>query len=197
MQIITGQITQADQPGPPTGSYQIRYQNITITDQQGQQLHGRIGSKQGYVQGAQVTVQVEQKQNQQGPYNYFKKYDPQYVGQQQGQGQPQGQQQQPQQQYQQPQQQYQQPAVASEQEIENRIMRGCTLKAVLSAGQEILPFEFGAFLQAGVRFIETGQWVDPSNKGGQPVADARNAQPPTGVDGQPIQDPIDTQGEWG
>ena len=85
MQIITGAITAASQPSPPQGTYGVMYQDITITDQSGQTISGRIGSKQGYATGATVQVTVEQKQGQQGPYYYFKKYNPIYPqhGQQQ------------------------------------------------------------------------------------------------------------------
>ena len=86
---ITGTITQAGPASAPTGQYNVRYQDVTITDDQnGKQWYGRIGSKQGYQQGAQLTVTVEIKEGQEGTYNYFKKFNPQY-GSQQGQQAPQ------------------------------------------------------------------------------------------------------------
>ena len=79
--IISGTITQAGQPSAPTGQFQVMYQDVTITDQQGHEWHGRIGSKQGYQAGAPISVTVEQKPGDSGPYNYFRKYNPQYPSQ--------------------------------------------------------------------------------------------------------------------
>ena len=56
----------------------IHYQDIQITDAQGQQHVGNIGTKAGYAVGSQIQVTVEQ--GQQG--NKFKKYNPQYDNQQ-------------------------------------------------------------------------------------------------------------------
>ncbi len=82
--IISGTITQAGQASAPSGQFNVRYQDIEITDQQGNKKVGRIGSKQGYATGVQIQVTTEQKtdtQTQQ-PYVYFKKYNPQYAQQQ-------------------------------------------------------------------------------------------------------------------
>jgi len=76
--IINGTVTSAGQASPPQGQYGVRYQDVTITDQQGYEHHGRIGSKQGYDVGTPIQVTVVEKQGQDGPYNYFKKYNPQY-----------------------------------------------------------------------------------------------------------------------
>jgi hypothetical protein len=79
---ITGTITQVGPASAPSGQYQVRYQDVTITDDQnGKQWYGRIGSKQGYQGGEQVAVTVEVKQGQDGTYNYFKKFNPQYAPQ--------------------------------------------------------------------------------------------------------------------
>lgn len=89
MQVINGTITTASQPGAPQGIHNVIFQDVTITDQSGQAFTGRIGSKQGYAIGAAVQVTVEQKPGQNGPYNYFKRYNPQYAPQG-NQGVPQG-----------------------------------------------------------------------------------------------------------
>lgn len=81
MVTIIGTITQAGPASNPTGQYQVRYQDVTITDQQGHEWHGRIGSKQGYQAGAPISVTVEQKPGDSGPYNYFRRYNPQYPNQ--------------------------------------------------------------------------------------------------------------------
>ena len=79
---ITGTITQVGPASAPTGQHKVRYQDVTITDDQnGKQWYGRIGSKQGYQGGEVVTVTVEVKQGQDGTYNYFKKFNPQYASQ--------------------------------------------------------------------------------------------------------------------
>ena len=76
--IINGTITQAGQPSDPSGQFQVRYQDIIITDQAGQEWPGRIGSRQGYQVGAPINVTVEEKQGESGTYNYFRKYNPRY-----------------------------------------------------------------------------------------------------------------------
>lgn len=82
--IISGTISQAGPPSEPTGQWAVRYQDVTITDNTGQIWAGRIGSKMGYSLNTPIQVTVEQKQGNDGPYNYFKKYNPQYQqGQQQ------------------------------------------------------------------------------------------------------------------
>jgi len=79
MNVIKGNITQATPPEAPTGQYAIRYQNITITDAMGTTYQGRIGSKQGYGIGAYIEVTAEKKENKQGSYLYFRKYNPQFA----------------------------------------------------------------------------------------------------------------------
>ncbi len=76
--IISGEITQANQPSDPSGQFSVRYQDITITDNDGQEHYGRIGSKQGYAVGTPIQVTVEQKPGSEGVYNYFRKYNPKY-----------------------------------------------------------------------------------------------------------------------
>jgi len=102
---IKGTITQTGPVSEPKGQYAVRYQDITISAQDGDYF-GTIGSKNGYNIGAPLEVNIENKTDQNNkPYNYFKRVDP---NQQKYQNQ--GQQQQrpvPQEQYQQPAQQQQ------------------------------------------------------------------------------------------
>jgi hypothetical protein len=79
--IISGTITNASVASEPQGVYGVRYQDVVIQAQDGTEHVGRIGSKQGYAVGTQVQVTAEQKQSTQGPYLYFKKYNPQYAQQ--------------------------------------------------------------------------------------------------------------------
>lgn len=79
---ITGTITDAGQASAPSGQHQVRYQDIVITEPTGKKWYGRIGSKQGYQAGTAISVTVEIKEGESGPYNYFRKYNPQYQGQQ-------------------------------------------------------------------------------------------------------------------
>jgi hypothetical protein len=79
--IITGTITLVGQASEPSGQYNVRYQEITIVDQAGKSWYGRIGSKQGYQVNTPISVTVEVKPGEQGEYNYFRKYNPQYGGQ--------------------------------------------------------------------------------------------------------------------
>lgn len=80
--IIQGTITQASQPTAPQGQYAVKYQDIAITDPTGKEWYGRIGSKQGYQTNTPISVIVEIKDGQDGtPYNYFRKYNPQYPNQ--------------------------------------------------------------------------------------------------------------------
>ncbi len=81
--IITGTIKQANQASAPSGQYNVRYQDIIITDQAGNDWPGRIGSKQGYQVNTPISVTVETKQGDSGPYSYFRKYNPQYPATQQ------------------------------------------------------------------------------------------------------------------
>ncbi len=81
MKVINGTIINAGVPSDPTGTYAVRYQDITIIGASGKTCVGRIGSKNGYNVGDQVEVSVEEKNGQKGPYNYFKKHNPQYDGQ--------------------------------------------------------------------------------------------------------------------
>ena len=78
---ITGTITQVSQASEPSGQYQVRYQDITITDPNGREYVGRIGSKAGYQVNTPISVTVEVKQGDSGEYNYFRKYNPQYADQ--------------------------------------------------------------------------------------------------------------------
>lgn len=89
---ITGTITAVGPASAPTGQYNVRYQDVTIADQSGKEWYGRIGSKQGYQGGEQVAVTVEVKQGQDGTYNYFKKFNPQFGSQNAPQAPQQGQQ---------------------------------------------------------------------------------------------------------
>lgn len=75
---ISGTISNA-QPVDSGDNMNNKYQWITIQTPSGS-VTGRIGSKQGYVAGGQISVMVEQKQGDSGPYNYFKKFNPQYGG---------------------------------------------------------------------------------------------------------------------
>lgn len=77
--IITGTITQAGQASEPSGQFSVRYQDITITDPNGKEWYGRIGSKQGYQENTPISVTVEVKQGESGEYNYFRKHNPQYA----------------------------------------------------------------------------------------------------------------------
>ncbi len=86
--IITGTITQASQPSEPTGIHQVLYQDVIIADQNGAEWPGRIGSKQGYQTNTPISVTVEEKQGDNGLYNYFRKYNPQYPKGQQAAPQP-------------------------------------------------------------------------------------------------------------
>lgn len=80
--IINGTITQVGQPSEPSGQYQVRYQDIIITDQKGGEWPGRIGSKRGYQVNTPISVTVEDKDDGEGgTYNYFRKYNPQYPDQ--------------------------------------------------------------------------------------------------------------------
>jgi len=76
--VISGTITQAGPASAPSGQYQVVYQDIVITDQHGGVWPGRIGSKQGYQPNTPISFTVERKQGDNGPYNYFRKYNPQY-----------------------------------------------------------------------------------------------------------------------
>lgn len=81
MATINGTITEVGQPSEPSGQFQVRYQDITITDELGKQWYGRIGSKQGYQANTPIVVTVEEKDGQDGKYNYFRKFNPQYGSQ--------------------------------------------------------------------------------------------------------------------
>ncbi len=76
---ITGTITNVGQASEPTGNYQVRYQDIVITDPNGREYVGRIGSKAGYQVNTPISVTVEVKQGDSGEYNYFRKYNPEYA----------------------------------------------------------------------------------------------------------------------
>lgn len=78
---ISGTISNA-QPIDSEDRNNNKYQWITIEAPNGEQITGRIGSKQGYGVGGQIRVTVEQRQKQDGSgsYNYFKKFNPQYGG---------------------------------------------------------------------------------------------------------------------
>lgn len=81
--VITGTITEASQPSAPSGQFNVMYQDVVITDNAGRKYYGRIGSKQGYQINTPISVTVEQKTDNDGqPYDYFRKYNPQYQGQQ-------------------------------------------------------------------------------------------------------------------
>lgn len=73
---ISGTISEA-QPVDSGDNMGNKYQWITIQTPTGSVV-GRIGSKQGYAAGGQISVTVEQKQGDAGSYNYFKKFNPQY-----------------------------------------------------------------------------------------------------------------------
>ena len=77
---ITGTITNVGQASEPTGIHCIRYQDIVITDPNGREYVGRIGSKAGYQVNTPISVTVEVKQGDTGEYNYFRKFNPQYQG---------------------------------------------------------------------------------------------------------------------
>jgi len=73
---ISGTITIAE-PVDSTDQMSNKYQWITIDGPNGP-IRGRIGSKQGYQANTPINVTVESKQGQEGQYNYFKRYNPQY-----------------------------------------------------------------------------------------------------------------------
>lgn len=83
--MLTGTIQNVEPPDS-SDNYGNQYQFITITDANQQPNRGRIGAKIPYTSqdiGKQISVNVEQKQSQKGPYLYFKKpQDNQYQGQQ-------------------------------------------------------------------------------------------------------------------
>lgn len=78
---VNGTITEASPPSAPSGQYNVRYQDITITDELGKAWYGRIGSRQGYQANTPIVVTVEEKDGQDGKYNYFRKLNPQYGSQ--------------------------------------------------------------------------------------------------------------------
>ena len=80
--IINGTITKV-QPVDSTDQNNTQYQWVVIASQAGVETTGRIGSKQGYQAGMPINVTVEQKQGNDGVYNYFKKFNPQYGSPQQ------------------------------------------------------------------------------------------------------------------
>ena len=166
-------ITWVGQPSEPTGQYKIIYQDITITDQQGKEWYGRIGSKQGYQDNTSISVTVEEKQGQDGPYNYFRKYDPQYpdrAAPQQAQisqkgsfdatGKYQSTPSQAQEAPSQPAQSQKSPNKGKstpDGEKEMRIVRGNALNAVMSA-TEIPADMVKNYLTSSVQWILTGRW---------------------------------------
>ncbi len=118
--IINGTITNAGPASPPTGQHGVMYQDVVIRDNNGYEYTGRIGSKNGYAVNTPIQVTMEEKSGHNGPYNYFKKYNPQYL---QGQQDSQSQQRPPQQQA--PQQQAPQGPTAKD----VLIVRQCCIKA--------------------------------------------------------------------
>jgi len=144
---ISGTITEAGQASPPSGQFNVRYQDIVITDSNNRKWYGRIGSKQGYQGGEQITVSIEQKADSDGnTYNYLKRFNPQYGQPSQG--------------YQAPQQPQQGPPAAPQStngQKEMRIVRGNALNAVMSA-TEISSDMIGEYLLTAVQFILTGEW---------------------------------------
>lgn len=153
--IINGTITQAGQASPPSGQFQVRYQDIVITDQAGQEWVGRIGSKAGYQVNTPVTVTVEEKQQDGVPYNYFRKHNPQYPNQ--------------------PAPQTPKPKAAGQTnngEKEMRIVRGNALNAIMSAAA-VAGEDIPMFLNLGVQFILTGTWPtnEPTTTDGIPISD--------------------------
>lgn len=124
----------------PDGGYQgtngyIHTYQMTIEAANGAHT-GQIGSKsQPYPLGAGSPIAVEVSETPHGVR--FKKFNPQY-----------GQQQAP---------QNQQAPPNSNGEKEERIMRGNSLNAIMSATD--VPLDMvGDYLLAGVRFIKTGKW---------------------------------------
>ncbi|GAG55241.1 unnamed protein product [marine sediment metagenome] len=165
---ISGTITEAGQASPPSGQFNVRYQDIVITDSNNRKWYGRIGSKQGYQGGEQITVSIEQKADSDGnTYNYLKRFNPQYS------------------QPNQPPQAGQPPQNRPEPQNgqkEMRIVRGNALNAVMSA-VDVPSDMIGEYLLTGVQFILTGEWtLQPKNyqKSNQPMA----------ADGRPIDDDI-------
>lgn len=138
MKEVTGTIINVE-PTTPDPGYQsqngfIYTFDMEIRGNDGQPYIGEIGSKQGAYplkKGEQISVRVNQTEH--GPK--FKKFNPQYS--QQG-GQPQGN------------------GRRSPEEL-LQIRRGNALNAVMSA-TNIMPHEIGAYLEAGVRWIEAGIW---------------------------------------
>ena len=130
--IISGTITQASQASEPSGQFQVRYQDVVITDQNNTTWPGRIGSKQGYQANTPIVVTVEEKYEQDGtPYCYFRKHNPQYS---QGQQVPAQRRPQPQQ------APSRTPRAANQSQTSNgeremRIVRGNSLNAIMSAAE--------------------------------------------------------------
>lgn len=84
--MLTGTIQNVEPPDS-SDNYGTQYQFITILNPQtNQRSRGRIGSKNPYTRqdvGAQIQVDVQQRQSDKGPYLYFKKQQQgQYQGQQ-------------------------------------------------------------------------------------------------------------------
>lgn len=74
--MLTGNITSVQAPDYKD-NYGNSYQNITVTDANGQPTRGRIASKIPYTLedvGSQGQWDVEQKQNNQGSYLRFKRH---------------------------------------------------------------------------------------------------------------------------
>ena len=137
---------------PASGQFNVRYQDIVITDPNNRKWYGRIGSKQGYQGGEQITVSIEQKADSDGnTYNYFKRFNPQYSG---GEWTPPTDQSTLQSGQQAP------PAAAQQQngQKEMRIVRGNALNAVMSA--TTVPSDMiSDYLLTSVQFILTGNWI--------------------------------------
>lgn len=153
--IINGTITEAGQASEPTGTHRVLYQDVTITDKQGVEWPGRIGSKQGYEEDTPISVTVEVKQGDEGPWNYFRKYNPQYSDNTSGgQGAPSRRQPST---PQRGQQDASQPAGPPQDDKEARIIRGNSLNAIMSATD--VPLDMvGDYLVAGEEWIKTGVW---------------------------------------
>lgn len=153
---ITGNITSVGQLSPPKGSFNICYQDVTITGSTGNTMTGNIGSKKGYDGGEQITVEVTEDP-QYG--TKFKRIDPQYAGQgSQGGG-------------------GQKPDPARELTIK----RGNALNAVMSA--TTIPSDMiGNYLVASMGWLNTGVWnLPPPNVKPEPW-DVDNPPPPADED---------------
>ncbi len=143
---ISGTITIAE-PVDSTDQNQTKYQWITIQGPEGP-IRGRIGSKQGYQQGTPINVTVEVKQGQDGQYNYFKRYNPQYGQPSQGSPSPTS-----------PQKPYEAAPIAPQSPNGNemRIVREVAIKAVLKRVE--IPLDMVEdFLLTSVQFILSGVW---------------------------------------